>query len=385
MSDSKTVIVLGGGVGGVVSAIELRKKLPKQHRVVLVDRRPEHVFKPSLPWLITGTRTAERITGSLQKLERKGIELVYGEIEQIDPEQLSLTVDGSTLSGDRLVVSLGADLDTAKVPGLAAAGHDFYTLEGAESLGRALQGFSSGKLLVMTAEPVYKCPAAPYETAMLLASYLRKRGVRDSVQVDMYAAEPGPMGVAGPEVSAAVRSMVEQKGIAYHPEHKVSKVDADSRTVTFANGTEAGFDLLAYVPPHRAPKVVRDAGLTNESGWIPVDRHTLKVDSPGIYAIGDVTTIPLSMGKPLPKAGVFAHAEAKVVAKNIAADILGKDSDNRYDGHGSCFVEIGGGRAAFGGGNFYGEPSPEVKLRGPGRHWHLGKVLLEKKWLRPLS
>ena len=385
MSSAKKVVVLGGGVGGVVTALELRKKLPNEHKVVLVDRTPKHLVSPSLLWLMIGDRTEAKITGSLRNLEKKGIELVIGEIEQIDPSGRTVTVDGSTVDSDYMVISLGADLDESVVGGLSSAGHNFYSLAGAKSLKGEIERFRSGRLIVMTSEPVYKCPAAPYEAVLLLEGYLQKQGVRDNVQIEMYAAEPGPMGVAGPEVSAGVRSMVEQKGIVYHPEHKVKIVDPEKRNIRFENGAEAEFDLLAYVPPHRAPRSVSEAGLTVDSGWVPVDRYTLETDNPGVYAIGDVATIPLSMGKPLPKAGVFAHGEAKVVALNIAADILGKDGRDEYNGHGACFVETGHGKAAFGRGNFYAEPRPEVKLHKPGRHWHWWKVLFEKKWLRPLK
>lgn len=57
-----------------------------------------------------------------------------------------------------------------------------------------------------------------------------------------------------------------------------------------------------------------------------VDRHTRHTRWPHVYAIGDVVSIPLAVGKPLPKAGVFAHKEAKVVAENIAHDIVGGPS-----------------------------------------------------------
>lgn len=381
----KKITVLGGGVGGIVTALELRKRLPAGHRVVLVDRSPKHVFAPSLLWLMTGERSEEKITGSLQGLEKNGVEVVFGEIEQIDPAGRAAVVDGSTIEGDYMVVSLGADLVPESIQGLSPGGHNLYTLEGSKSIKEAIDSFHSGRLALLTAEPVYKCPAAPYEAVMLLESRLRKLDTRERVKIEMYAAEPGPMGVAGPKVSAAVRAMVEQKGISYNPEHKIGKVDADAGSLSFENGAEAKFDLLAYVPPHRAPEVVREAGLTNESGWVPVDRHTLETGIAGVYAIGDVTTIPLTIGKPLPKAGVFAHGEAKVVAQRIAADIQGDDSKASFNGHGQCFLEIGDGRAGLGRGDFFGEPRPDVKLHRPGRHWHWGKALFERKWLRPLS
>jgi NADPH-dependent 2,4-dienoyl-CoA reductase/sulfur reductase-like enzyme len=122
---------------------------------------------------------------------------------------------------------------------------------------------------------------------------------------------------------------------------------------------------------------VQESGLTAESGWIQVDRHTLETRFPGVYAVGDVVSIPLRLGKPLPKAGVFAHGEAEVVARNIAARIAGRPESERFNGYGGCFVEVGGGKAAFGDGDFYAEPRPTVKLHAPGRRWHLGKAVRE--------
>ena len=93
-----------------------------------------------------------------------------------------------------------------------------------------------------------------------------------------------------------------------------------------------------------------------ESAWVSVDRHTLETRFPGVYAIGDVVAVPLTLGKPLPKAGVFAHAEAEIVAKNIARTIAGQGTPQRFNGYGECFIEFGDGKAGWGGGNFYAEP-----------------------------
>ncbi len=217
---------------------------------------------------------------------------------------------------------------------------------------------------------------------MLLDHDLRKRTLHGRVEVALYAWEPGPMGVAGPDVSAGVKQMLQERDIAYFPQHQVTHVEGDSGTLHFGNGTEAHFDLLVYIPPHEAPSVVREAGLTGESGWVPVDRHTLETKFPGIYAIGDVTGIPLAMGMPLPKAGVFAHHQGEAVAQSIAAHITGKGQEGRYNGEGECFVEVGGGKASFGRGNFYTEPLPTFNMRKPTRYWHAAKILFEKDWFR---
>jgi sulfide:quinone oxidoreductase len=378
----QTVLILGGGVGGLVAANRLRAALPDEHRVVLVERDAAFVFAPSLLWLMTGDRTADKISRPLARLERKGIELVRGEIQKIDVERREVTVDGRTLVGDYLVIALGAELAPETIPGLAEAGHSFYSLAGAEALRDALASFTGGRLVVLTAAPAYKCPAAPYEAAMLLEHHCRKRKIRDKTQLDLFAAEPGPMGVAGPEVSKGVRQMVEGKGIGYHPEHQIAEVDPAARRLKFKNGVEASYDLLAYVAPHRAPRVVRESGLVGESGWIAVDRHTMATKHERVFAIGDVVGIPLTLGKPLPKAGVFAHAEAEVVATNIVRAITSKGQSASFNGEGECFVETGDGKAGYGKGDFYGEPVPQVKLHPPGRRWHAGKLLFEKYWLK---
>ena len=382
MHNNQTIVILGGGVGGVVSAVELRKKLPKQHRIVLVDRLEQHLFAPSLLWLMIGQRTAKQISRPLERLQKKGIEVVRGEVERVEPDERRVMVNGESIIADHLIISLGAELAPETIPGLAEAGHNFYTLEGAEGRRDALGRFRSGQLAILTAAPAYKCPAAPYEAAMLLEYHCRKKKIREQTLIDFYAAEPCPMGVAGQEISAAVRKMVEDKGIGYHPEHQVIEVDLDHRRIAFANGAQADFDVLAYVPPHCAPHVVRDAGLVGDSGWVSVDRHTMETQYPGVYALGDVVGIPLALGKPLPKAGVFAHGEAEVVAQNIVRSIIGKAEPARFNGHGECFIEAGDGKAGFGRGNFYAEPFPEVRLHKVGRGWHAAKVLFEKDWLR---
>ncbi|HEX19462.1 MAG TPA: hypothetical protein ENG78_01355 [Acidiferrobacteraceae bacterium] len=187
------------------------------------------------------------------------------------------------------------------------------------------------------------------------------------------------MALTGAENSRQLRQLVESKGIGFHPEHAVTKVDA--KHIYFANGETAAFDLLLYVPPHQVPQVVREAGLTGDSGWVSVDKQTLETRFPGVYAIGDVNGIPLAIGKPLPKAGVIAHGEAEVVAHNLVHEITGKGKPREFDGNGECFIETGDGKAGFGSGNFYAEPKPQIKLRQPSRILHLGKVAFEKYWL----
>lgn len=386
MTEPKTILILGGGVGGVVAARRLRALLPRDHRVVLVERAAEFVFQSAYLRLMLGRRSRAAITRPLAHLAALGIEVVRGEVEAIDPARRAARINGQEnvreLAGDHLVLALGAELAPEAVPGLAAAGINLYDPAGAERLHEARREFRAGRIVVLVGALPFKCPAAPYEAAMLLEADFRRRGLRESVVIDLYTPEPGPMPSAGPEVSRQVRGMVEAKGIGYHPEHAVAEVDAASRAILFANGARAGFDLLVYVPPHRAPACAREAGLCSASGWVEVDRATLATRFPGVWALGDMVGIPLASGKPLPKAAVFAQAQAEVVAYNIAADLRGEPMAKTFEGHGACFLETGDGRAGFGSGDFYAKPAPAVVMRNPSRLMHWAKAAYERYWLR---
>lgn len=226
---------------------------------------------------------------------------------------------------------------------------------------------------------------------MLIADYFRRRGLSPKVKIDLYTPESQPMPVAGPQLGEAVRGMLHAKGIDFHPLHKLTSVDPSAREMSFDNGVRVGYDLLVAVPPHRAPRAVVEAGLTNQAGWVPVNPQTLRTSQDGVYAIGDVTAIPIpGRWKPdvplmLPKAGVFAHAQAEVVAQRIVAEVTGRSCEAAFCGDGYCMLEAGEDLAGFAFGNFFAEPAPNVQLRQIGKAWHLGKVLFEKWWLAPVG
>lgn len=375
-----TTIILGGGVGGLTAANELRRLSGPEHRVVLIERQQDYLFTPSLLWAMVGVRRVERLARPLRDLLHPGVELVPAAVERIDPERKLVAADGRELHYDTLIVALGAALAPEALPGYADAAHNFFEPAGAASFCAALQAFEGGRIVVAVSSLPYKCPAAPYEAALLIEDALRRRRLRERTEVLLVTPEPQPMPVAGPVLGAAVTSLLGARGIAFQPSRPLAAVDPARRELVFADGTRERFDLLAAVPPHRPPEVVRVSSLASESGWIPVDPQTLRARTDDVYAIGDVAAIALPNGKLLPKAGVFAHAEALVVARRIAAERDGSRAPV-FDGMGYCWVETGGGKAAFASGDFYAVPSPRIGLRSPGPSWHLGKVLFERTWM----
>ncbi len=382
----KMVVILGGGFGGLSTAQQLRRLLPPEHRIVVVERQNTFSLCTfNMRFMVGEIKDQRDVERPLSGLASKGIEWVHGDILEIDPSARRVRTSAGTLEGDYLIVALGAEKDGSIIPGFAESAYNLYDASAALALHKCLAEFNAGRAIVLVCRTPFSCPAAPYEAAFLMDSEFRSRGIREKVEVAVYTPEPRPMPAAGPPAGEALLNMLKERDIKYYPQQKLHGIESGSKKIIFEGG-ETPFDLLVGIPPHVPPKVVREAGLADETGWVTVEIDTLETRYPGVFAIGDVTTIkqPNPTGLPLPKAGVFADEQARVVAANIAAEIEGKDKSKRFDGKGFCYIEVGGGQAAYGSGNFYGYPGPTVYLDPPSRNLHEERKKLELDQLRDL-
>jgi sulfide:quinone oxidoreductase len=389
----ETTVILGGGFGGIAAANTLRRLAPKDHAIVVVDRAPRFHVGAGKTWIMLGERTFEEISQNRTALLEPGVRFLQLDATAIDIAHRKVATRAETLAWDYLVIALGADVNEAGVPGLAEAAHTFYTVAGAERLKPALDEFAGGEVAFLIAKTPFKCPPAPYEAAMLLHHAFERRGLRARTRIAIYTVEGAPMATAGPEMGNHIKAELAQRGIAFHPQKKPVRVDAGARRIAFEDGTEAGYELLIAVPPHEAPKVVRDAGLVNASGWIPVDPQTLEVKSADtggrVYAAGDVVVVPLpGRYKPdlplvLPKAGVFAQQHGEVIGHQIAARLKGTAPDASFGGVGYCYLETGGGRAVKADGAFFELPHPVMRKQPPDEAQMRDKLDWVARQLRP--
>jgi sulfide:quinone oxidoreductase len=353
-------LVLGGGFGGIATAVALRERLSAEDEVLLVDRRDDFVMGLRKTWHLLGMSPLAYGTRHLSQLAERGIQVVRGELTSIDVTRREAVVGGHTIAADALVLALGAGHDMTAIPGLAEHGKNVWSREGLEHAQQAIDAFRGDRAVVGIFGMPHSCPPAPYELALLLADRLAERGIE--AEVSVFTPAPISLPIVGAAGCAVLDDRLAERGIGFLPGHAATSVGPGA--VACGNGQSVPFDLLLAVPPHRVPSVLVDAGLAAADGWVKVDRATLETGHTGIWAIGDCTSVGLSNGMALPKAGLFAQREGEVVAARIAATLLGKPAVDAFDGSGACFMEMGNDEASMVRGDFFADP-PVVELTGP--------------------
>jgi len=357
----RRILILGAGFGGLVAATELRKGLGQDHRVIVVDRKRSFMMGLVKLWILEGSRKLEESQTPLDGLNAKGIEYLNDEVTRIDvPSNRVQAKDHGWIEYDYLVVALGAELVPDRVAGFTGRGYNLYDAQQVPKLRDRLLELKRGRVAVSIMGMPYKCPPAPYEASMIIDGMMEKQGTRSSVEIDVYSPAPVALPVAGPQVSTNVVDMISQRGIRFNPSHKLKSV---SDHLEFENGNRADYEVLVGIPPHRAPEVVRSAGMA-EGDWVTVDRSTMKTRFANVYAIGDVTEIKVG-AMVVPKAGIFAEEQGKVAARQIMGEIGGRPAAAAFAGRGYCFMETGNGRAGYLDADFFNPAGPIVRLEAP--------------------
>jgi sulfide:quinone oxidoreductase len=353
----KHVVILGAGFAGLELATRLSESLPGDVRTTLIDQSDSFTFGFSKLDILLGRKAAEDVRLHYSEISKEGVEFRQERAISIDPEKRQVTTDATSYDADILVVALGADYDFAATPGFGEGGVEFYSVAGAERMRDVLSDFDSGKIVVGILGHPFKCPPAPFEGALLLHDHFVDRGIRDSVEIRTVGPIAAPVPITK-EVSQSILDALTERGIEYVPNEQIVEIDTQRNEARFASDGSIPFDLFVGIPVHRAPHVVESCGLALD-GWVPVEKTNLATRFPGVYALGDVTALPMA------KAGVFAEAAARVVADDISAHLKGDVLERPYEGAGTCYIEFGAGMVGMVEANFLGGPTPTARLVGP--------------------
>jgi sulfide:quinone oxidoreductase len=357
------VVVLGAGFGGLELTTILSESIGDRLDLTLIDKSDSFYFGFSKLDILFGRKSSEAVKILYSNIVKPGVQFCKETVTAIDPASKTVTTDSGKYEADILVVALGADYDINATPGLAEYGNEFYSFEGAEKLREVLPNFTKGRAIIGVAGAPFKCPPAPSEAALMLHDYLVKHGLRGSCEISIVMPFSVPI-PPSPDSSVALLRAFAERNIRFMGQKKIQSLSR--KLVQLDDGTELPFDLFLGIPKHVAPKVVIQSGMI-EKGWIPVEKKNLKTKYPGVYAIGDVTSVGT------PKAGVFAEGAAKIAAASIIAELNNEEHASIYTGAGSCYLEFGEGKVARVDVDFFSGPSPM------GVHYEASETLVVEK------
>jgi sulfide:quinone oxidoreductase len=380
-----TIVIVGGGAAGITVAAMLRKARPGL-KLTVVEPADYHYYQPAWTLVGGGAYAIDATRRPMAGLMPSGVDWVRARAAGFDPLASEVRLeDGRRLGYDQLVVAAGLQLDWQKIEGLdATLGRNGvssnYRFDLAPYTWQCIRSLQGGAALFTQPAMPIKCAGAPQKAMYLAADHFRRSGRQIAVSFHT----PGPSMFGVPFYAKALSEVVSQYGITPRYNHNLVAVDGPGRRALFETGpadartrAEFGFDFLHVVPPQSAPDFIKASPLADGSGWVAVDKHTLRhAQHANVWGLGDCTTTPNS------KTAAAVRAQAPVLVANLLRALGSDGEEARYDGYASCPLTTSRGRIMLAEFGYDGVimPSfaadPRIPLR---RYWWLKKYLLP--WL----
>lgn len=399
-----SVIIIGAGTAGIMTAAQLKKRLPTLD-IAIIDSSEKHYYQPAWTLVGAGAYKMQKTIKYTKDLIPKGVTWIKELVKNINAESNSIVTDkGEILSYDYLVVCPGLVYDLSLIEGLKEAldkGVVCSNYIDPEKTWQQLQNFKGGTAIFTQPSTPIKCGGAPQKIMYLACDYFNKKGIRDKAKV--YFPMPGSVIFGVKPIAKTLMEVVERYGINFMPFHNPIKIDPDNKKVYFkANDVnqcvvtaddsivnnlsdgivEMSFDFLHLAPPSVAPLFIRESDLVNPQGWMDVNLNSLQSSKyANIFGLGDVAGLPTA------KTGAAIRKQVPVVVDNICKLLENKQADNvNYDGYSSCPLVTGYGKMVLAEFNYKNEFIPDPKLKqmlvfsSDKEHWRLWAL---KKYMLP--
>ena len=397
------IVIMGGGIGGMTAAYDMKEKVGPNDKVTVVSEFPYFQFTPSNPWLAVNWRTRDDITFEMGPyLERKGIGFIAKAAKKLHPDENRIElIDGSSVAYDYLIISTGPKLAFEEVEGSGPEHHtqSVCTVNHAEKASKQWEKFvkDPGQIIVGAVQGA-SCYGPAYEFAMIMDTDLRRRKIRSKVPMTFVTAEPyvGHLGLGGVgDSKGMIESILREKHIKWICNAKVTKVEEGKMFVTEHDDAgqpkkehELPFKFSMMLPAFKGVDAVNGIeGLSNPRGFTIVDPFQRNPKYKNIYAVGVCVAIPPVEATPIPvgtpKTGYMIESMVTATVHNIRLQLDGKEPDQKATWNAVCLADFGDSGAAF-------VAIPQIPPRNvswfnKGKWVHLAKVGYEKYFIRKMK
>ena len=321
------ILILGGGFAAISAAETLASAVESEHEIILVSKSADFTFFPAIVPMVFGDFRPEEIRYDLRpKLAARNIQFIQGDVRAINTQGRTVKVIGDrfdcTIGYDYLVVAVGRRLADGAIPGLFDHAHHLLGVDAALRFKEAIEAFESGSIVVGLC-PEASLPVPVCESALALAERFETEIKRGDVSLTLVVPTTIEKAFAGAALFRDVEDEFDRKGVRLVSDFAVTEVD--ERRITSALGAAIDYDLLMLMPPFGGQLSLRNLGpVTDVSGFARVDNFMRVTDLPGVYAAGEIVSIPG------PKFGYMAIRQGKVAAANILAELRGEEPSVEY-------------------------------------------------------
>jgi len=320
----KQVVIVGGGVGGATAAKYIRRA-DASIEVTLIEPN-EHYYTCFMSnEVLGGGRSMDSIKFGYDGLRKHGVTVVHDSATAIDAAARTVTTKGGkSFSYDRCIVAPGisfvdniAGYDAAaaeKMPHAWKAGPQTMLLR------KQLEAMPDGGMVLIAPPPnPFRCPPGPYERACQIAHYLKNHKPKSKILIIDKKDKFSKQGLFTQAWDRHYKGMIEWVK-AVDTGGGVKSVNAAAGTVN-TEFEEYKPAVANIIPAQKAGEIAQLAGLTDDSGWCPIDGKTFESTlQKGIHIVGDA-----AIQDPLPKSGYAANSEAKVVAAAVVDLVNGRE------------------------------------------------------------